>query len=302
MPLWMNTAFSIRRRDLLGLVAGACLPGFSAAATVPRFVVQTEPSLAHCIALLHAALEAADFPAEFVEAPHASEARNLHEISAGRIHINLLPATPTRLDMVREGRMRMIAVPLERGLLGWRASFVLQNQQDKLAQVHNLADLKTLIIGQGPGWWDAEIYRTAGITTREVQAWRNGEFAEQMQAGVIDLFPMGLEESLNYFLRHFRQSFPQLALDKSLLLHYPWYRFVWVSSHPSADALYQALEKGFDIISSNGKFESVWAQTRHLPPSSAWQGRTVIDLDNPFYAQDIVPQKYQHLLLHPQIS
>ncbi len=296
----MTTSPSLHRRSLLGLLAGSCLPTVHAAGA-PVFVVQTEPSLRHCIALLHAALQAAGFAAKLTNAPNASEQRNLHETSSGRIHITLLPPTPTRLSMVNEGRLRMIAVPLERGLLGWRTSFLMQNHQDKTARIRTLSDLQALIIGQGSGWVDAKIYRQAGIVTREVQAWRDGEFADQMESGVIDLFPMGLEESMSYFLPHFRQHYPQIALDKYLLLRYPWYRFVWVTSDPSADALYDALQNGFDTICSNGKFESVWEEYRQVLPASNWRDRTVINLENPFYSQDVVPQRYQHLLLDPSI-
>lgn len=292
---------SIRRRSLLGLLAGSCLPAVRAAGS-SVFVVQSEPSLKHCIALLDAALLAAGFMANLEIAPHTSEQRNLHETVSGRIHISLLPPTPTRLSMVNDGRLRMIAVPLERGLLGWRTSFILQTQLDKTASIQSLRDLQTLIIGQGSGWLDAEIYRQAGVTIREVQAWRNGEFTDQMQSGVIDLFPIGLEESINYFLPHFRQHYPQIALDKHLLLRYPWYRFVWISADPKTDALYQALQTGFDIICGNGQFESIWNEYRQVLPASDWQGRTVINLENPFYSQDIVPERYQHLLLEPKVS
>lgn len=254
------------------------------------------------MALLYAALRAVGFMANLENAPHTSEQRNLHETISGRIHITLLPPTPTRLSMVKDGRLRMIAVPIERGLLGWRTSFILQTQQDKTAHIKSLSDLQTLIIGQGSGWLDAQIYRQAGISTREVQAWRNGEFVDQMQSGVIDLFPIGLEESISYFLPHFRRHYPQITLDKYLLLRYPWYRFVWVSADPSADALYQALQTGFDIICSNGQFESIWNEYRQILPASDWQGRTIINLENPFYSQDIVPKRYQHLLLDPSIS
>lgn len=295
----MDVSFSPYRRSLLGLLIGSSLPRFAAA--TPVFTVQTEPSLMHGIALLDTALKAAGFPASLVAAPHASEARNLHESQEGRIHINLLPASPARLEMLRAGKLRMIPVPLERGLLGWRSSFVLQGQEARLARVKNLDDLRALTVGQGTGWWDAEIYRSAGITTREVQAWRNGEFVEQMQAGVIDLFPIGLEEALSYFLPHFRQHYPQIALDQTLLIRYPWYRFVWVSPHPNSDELYDALQKGFDIICSNGQFESTWNQARQLPPEASWLGRTVVELENPFYSPDIVPRRYKHLLLQPGI-
>ncbi|MFT0850407.1 amino acid ABC transporter substrate-binding protein [Achromobacter sp. F4_2707] len=297
----MNRSSCHQRRSLLGLLLGMCLPR-SYAASAPVFSVQTESSLAHGMALLHAALRAAGFPANLANAPHASEARNLHEITVGRIHINMLPASPERLALVEAGRLRMIPVPLERGLLGWRTSFVPQGRQEQFAHIRNLEDLRTLTVGQGVGWKDLEIYRAAGIATRELQAWRNGEFVAQMMNGVIDLFPMGLEESLSYFLPYFRERHLQLMLDKTLLLHYPWHRFVWVSPHSDADELYHALQEGFDIICNNGTFEATWNQTRRAPPADSWQGRTVIRLENPFYSPDIVPQRYQHLLLRPDIS
>lgn len=297
----MTASPSLHRRSLLGLLAGSCLPGVHAA-TAPSFVVQTEPSLQHCVVLLKTALQAAGFAANLTDAPRTSEQRNLHETTAGRIHITLLPPTPTRLSMVAEGRLRMIAVPMERGLLGWRTAFLLQDHQQKTSDVRNLNDLRGFVIGQGSGWIDAEIYRHAGFVTRELQAWRDGEFANQMRSGVIDLFPMGVEESTNYFLTHFRQYQPDISLDKHVLLHYPWYRFIWVSAAPDANALYEALQHGFDIICHDGRFESIWNRYRRLPPADAWQGRTVIALENPFYGPDIVPERYQHLLLDPSIT
>lgn len=297
----MDNSFSLYRRGLIGFLIGACIPA-SHAITAPAFSVQTEPSLAHCMALLHAALKAAGFPAQLLDAPYTSERRNLHETTAGRIHINLLPASPERLAMVKEGRLRMIPVPLERGLLGWRTSFVLEGGENRFADIRNLDDLRTLTVGQGTGWWDAAVYRAAGIVTREVQDWRNGEFVAQMKTEVIDLFPMGMEESLSYFLPHFRAHHPDLTLERSLLIRYPWYRFVWVSPHSSADELYQALQEGFDIICGNGEFEAIWNRTRRLPPAHAWAGRRVINLENPLYSPDIVPQRYQHLLLQPDMA
>lgn len=56
------------------------------------------------------------------------------------------------------------------------------------------------------------------------------------------------------------------------------------------------------MICSNGRFESIWNQYRQVLPASDWQGRTVIHLENPFYSQDIVPERYQHLLLEPKVS
>lgn len=292
----MSLPLNSRRRSVLGLMAASCLPVVHAGSS-RTYIIQTEPSLQHGTPLVAAALKAAGFPATLVSAPRTTEQRNLHETLSGRIHITLLPPTAVRFSLVKEGRLRMIPVPLERGLLGWRVPFLLRDQQDLTADVYSLDGLRKLIVGQGSGWIDAEIYRKAGLITREVQGWRNGEFADQMRSGVIDIFPMGLEESFAYFQPHFRKHEPKIALDQHLLLRYPWYRFVWVTAQPDADELYHALQEGFDTIVANGQFESIWSRYRNMPAAEQWKERRIIDLVNPFYDRDIVPIPYRHLLL-----
>lgn len=283
------------RRTVLALLAGAGLRAHAAGADA--FVMQNEPHLAHTRALVRAALQAAGMRAAFVDAPHGNERRNVFQISRGQTHVDMMPATPARLRLVQEGRLRMIPVPLDRGLLGWRVNLLLESRLDMLAKVRTAADLTRFSMGQNMGWMDVEIYRAAGIRTKEVKDWSNGEFAEQMEAGFLDLFPLGLEETLNYFLPHFRKRYPQLAVDPYLLVRYPWFRFVWIAPGPDADALYAALRTGFDRIAADGTFLRVWKQHRKEPDPAIFKSRRVIDLPNPFYSQALVPARYRHLLL-----
>lgn len=289
---------SFLRRAWHALAAGLCLLA-AQAVSAATFVVQNEPHLVHAQALVRAALDAAGMQATFVDAPQGNERRNLFQISHGQTHIDMMPATPARLRLVRQGQLRMIPVPLDRGLLGWRINLLLEAQRDKLAKVRTAADLKHFSMGQNVGWMDVEIYRAAGIPTKEVKRWSNGEFAEQMEAGFLDLFPLGLEETLNYFLPHFRKHYPQLTVDPHILVRYPWFRFVWVAPGPETDALYAALQTGFDKIVADGSFLRIWAQHRQLPDARIYRERTVIDIPNPFYDQTLVPQRYRHLLIQP---
>lgn len=270
------------------------------AARAGVFVMQNEPHLGHARALVFAALDAAGMQAEFIDAPHGNERRNLFQISNGQTHIDMMPATPARLALVREGRLRMIPVPLDRGLLGWRINLLLESQRDKLAGVRTAADLAQFSMGQNVGWMDAEIYRAAGIPTKEIKDWSNGEFAEQMEAGFLDLFPLGLEETLTYFLPHFRQRYPQLTVDPYLLVRYPWFRFVWLSPGPETDELHDALQRGFEQIVADGRFLEVWHQHRREPDERIYRERAIIDIPNPFYDQALVPERYRHLLLQVQ--
>lgn len=291
-PLGFRSALRI-------LALGCCLPALAGQTSPPTFVVQNEPHLAHARALVRAALDAADMQAQFVDAPQGNERRNLHQISHGSTHIDMMPATPARLHLVEQGKLRMVPIPLDRGLLGWRINLLLSSQREQLAKVRSAADLARFSMGQNVGWMDVEIYRAAGIPTKEVKRWSNGEFAEQMEAGFLDLFPLGLEETLNYFLPHFQKHYPQLTVDPYILVRYPWFRFVWVAPGPETEALYQALQTGFDRIVANGQFLRVWHQYRQPLQAQLFRERTIIDIANPFYDRSLVPPRYRSLLYQP---
>lgn len=266
-------------------------------ANAETFVMQNEPHLRHARALVLAALDAAGMKADFRDAPLGNERRNMAMISDGYTHLDMMPATPERLKLVAEGRLRMIPVPLDRGLLGYRINFVLRSQRDKLAHVKTAADLTAFTMGQNVGWMDGAIYRAAGIPTKDVKDWANGEFAQQMEAGYIDLFPLGLEETLDYFLGHVQKYYPQLTVDPYILVYYPWFRFVWVSPKADADELYEALQRGFDILVADGRFLEIWNRYNRPLPAHEFIRRTVIKIPNPFYDDRLVPPRYRSLLI-----
>lgn len=270
------------------------------ASPVQTYLVQNEAHLAHAQALVKAALQAAHFEATFADAPMGNERRNVHQISSGKTHMDMMPATPLRLQLVREGKLRMIPVPLDRGILGYRINILLENKKDLLHNVRTAQDLSAFVMGQNEGWMDVEIYRAAGIPTKEVRNWSEGEFAEQMATGFIDLFPLGLEETLTFFLPHFRQRYPQLTVDGHILVRYPWFRFVWVTPGPEGDGLYAALVRGFDAIAKDGTFMKVWKQHRVEPEAQLFTTRHIIDIANPFYGDDLVPAHFQPLLFRPK--
>ena len=272
--------------------------------TVPAhgnvYVVQNDPHLAHARALIRAALNAVGFQADFQDAPIGNERRNVYQISSGATHVDMMPATPQRLELVRQGKLRMIPVPLDRGILSYRLNILLEKQKDILANVCEPKDLYTFVIGQNEGWMDVEIYRAAGIPTKEVRNWSDGQFAEQMEAGFIDLFPLGLEETMTFFLPHFRKTYPQLTVDEHILVRYPWFRFVWVSPSPDTDELYDALVRGFNAIVQDGTFLSLWNRHRTEPNAKIFTSRRIIDVGNPFYGDDIVPLQFRHLIFKPK--
>ena len=90
--------------------------------------------------------------AKFVDAPIGNERRNMFMVSSGQTHLDMMPATPARLRLVKEGRLRMIPVSLDRGLLGYRLNILLESQREKLAGVRTPKDLRLFVMGQNEGW------------------------------------------------------------------------------------------------------------------------------------------------------
>lgn len=261
--------------------------------------VQNAPHLAHARALLLAALEAGGLEANFHEAPDGNEPRGLHMITSGQVQVDMVPATPQRLQLLKEGKLRMIPIPLDRGLLGYRVGLVVESRRELLAGVRSGQDLQRFTVGQGEGWKDLEIYRHANIPTREIKYWENGDFARQMQAGTLDFFPLGLEEAFSYFLPHYQKQFPQMTVEPHLIIRYPWFRFVWVSPSPEHDELYAALLQGFKQLVDRGEFVTIWQQHRQLPADELFENRNIIDLANPYYNLELIPPEWLHLLVIP---
>ncbi|NLX18578.1 MAG: amino acid ABC transporter substrate-binding protein [Desulfobulbus sp.] len=294
----MHRRCSLQTRVVLVSAVLLLFPSLVLPAT-RSLIVQNEPHLQHARALVQKALKAGGVDVRFTDAPKGNERRNLYQISSGQVHIDLMPATPDRLALVQEGKLLMVPVPLDRGLLGFRINLLLEKHRNMLAHVKGAEDLKRFSMGQNVGWMDVAIYRAAGIPTKEVKAWANGEFARQMEAGLLDLFPLGLEETLTYFLPHFRNQYPQLTVDPHLIIRYPWYRFVWVAATPEGKELQTALEQGFDRIVANGDFLKLWNRYKEVPSREVLQGRRFIDIDNPFYSVALVPAKWRNLLITP---
>lgn len=264
-----------------------------------RVVIQSDPHLQTARTLVAAALGASGLEVEFVEAPLANEKRQLLMLEAGQTDIDLMPVTGERLASVAAGKSFAIPVPLDRGLLGYRLCLLLKEKKDLLAGVRSPQDLRAFTIGQGEGWMDVDVYEKAKIPVKWVRDWRNGEFVHQMKAGFIDLFPLGAEETLSYFLPHYQAIHPEITSDPHVVIRYPWYRFVWISAaSQNAEILRRSLQEGFVTLTRNGQFLKIWKEAGRGLPESFFDGRTVIDLPNPLYGTDIVGPEFRSLLRH----
>lgn len=146
-----------------------------------------------------------------------------------------------------------IKVDTRRGLLGLRLLLIKGSRQAEFAQVRSVADLRRFSFGQEVSWPDARLFESSGIKVVRSTHYRN--MFRMLIAGRFDAFPRGVNEAFDEQQAHVAEL-RELAVDNSLLLHYPWpFHFV---VGPHNKALAERLELGLRLMAADGSFD------RHL--------------------------------------
>ncbi len=179
--------------------------------------------------------------------------------------------------VIDEG-MIPIPYPVDKGLLGYRICLIVAREQAKIDRIQTLEQLRSLTVGQGRGWGDVKIYEHNRIPIDSTSSY-DSLFA-MLARGRFDLFPRGAtevqREMAAYGPRH-----PELAIDRHLVIRYPFPQFFYVSK--SAPHLAARLKDGFEQMIRDGSFDALFnsyfgQELREL----GLDRRAIIDLENPF--------------------
>lgn len=182
--------------------------------------------------------------------------------------------SPTSLQL--EDELLPVRIPLRKGLLSYRLCLVNKQKQQRLQSISNLAELRQLVIGQGAGWLDTEVYRYNGL--RVVTGPYDDLFA-MLARERFDIFPRGLAEAFAE-LEVRQPRFPNMVIDEELLLYYPWPYYFFV--HPSNQELAERLELGMRRMIANGSFNEIFYRYNNAAIERAnLPGRRLIRLENP---------------------
>ena len=198
------------------------------------------------IALEKTVLEFGSF--ELAPSPRGmNEARYLAELSSESKLVNIVWSSTSAQ---KEADFLPIRIPLRKGLLGYRIALIAKDSQAKIDQVKTLAELRQFTIGQGNGWGDVDIYKANGFTVRTAQY---GNLFEMVDNGRFDLFPRGIGEIFPEFALHAKDN-PNLAIEKNLLLYYPWPYYFFFNKNDAA--LKQRIEAGLRRMLKDGSFDA----------------------------------------------
>jgi len=199
-----------------------------------------------------------------------------HQLAVEGKRINIMISDAGHMEF-DEG-MIPVPFPIDKGLLGYRVSLIARGNQEKISQVANLAQLRRLKVGQGSHWGDVRIYEYNRIPIETAPTYDS--LFLMLLHGRFDLFPRGVTEAPQELAAYGRLN-PELAVDRHLLIKYPFAQFFYVSK--SDPHLAERLRYGLEAMVRDGSFDALFEKhfAKQLSELKLGQ-RVVIELENPF--------------------
>jgi ABC-type amino acid transport substrate-binding protein len=204
---------------------------------------------------------------------YVNEARYLAEIRDGGGEANVVWSSTSEQ---KERELLPIRFELRKGLLGYRVALIDRRRQADFDHVATFADLKKLTMGQGLGWGDVAVYQAAGI---RVSTAPYDDLFRMVANGRFDLFPRGVGEAFRERAAH-RDEVPDLAVERGLLLYYPWPYYFFCNRADTA--LAARIERGLARMRADGSFDRIfWKYNRSAIEQARMSERRVIRIPNP---------------------
>lgn len=266
------------------LLAGLCAPLPSAATdshlVYPLTTFSIDSRYDYDWTVLRTALEKSSARFGSFEMRPASASMSPQRISqelaqpAGRINI-FVRATDAELERV----FLPIRIPVDKGLLGYRVFLVRHEDLPRFAAVRGVKDLRGLRAGLGKDWADVAILRAAGIEVVEGSTY-DGLFS-MLEAKRFDFFSRAADEAGREFAER-GASQPQLALEPTLLLHYPLPRYFFVRRDAEGELLAKRIEAGLETMIRDGSLDALFQRYKgKIIERGGLRRRRLIELRNP---------------------
>lgn len=207
--------------------------------------------------------------------PYAEELtqnRGVQLLQLGGIHVVALGT-----NSEREEKLRPIRIDILRGMVGFRLLVIRAGDQARIAQMGDQALREKLVFGLNSQWADLPIMRANGFTVITSSSYE--DLFGMLVSGRFDAFPRGLNEAQRE-LDTRRQNFPQLAVEKSRALYFPFPIYFWVSKNNWP--LARRIERGLRLALADGSFRKLF-ESFHAAEIAKLreERRQVIRLSNP---------------------
>lgn len=259
---------------LTSMLFGLALPATAGEKTIHYFPVG--PIYEYRWKLLELALSHAQNGNETIKlvpfAEDVTQNRGVQLLQSGAIDVIALGT-----NAERESQMRPIKIDILRGIVGFRIFVIRAADQARIARMDEKALRKQLIFGLNSQWADLPIMRASGFTVETSTSYEN--LFGMLVAGRFDAFPRGLNEA-GRELEERKQSYPQLAVEQTKALFFPFPIYFWVNKENAA--LAQRIERGLKLSLADGSFRKLFENFHATEIAMlANANRQVIRLDNP---------------------
>ncbi len=198
--------------------------------------------------------------------------RGIHLLRDGVIDVIALGTTSER-----EAAMRPIKIDISRGIVGYRVFLISADDQDRIAHMDDEAFRTQLTFGLGSQWADVPVMRANGYTV--VTSTDYDRLFPMLAAHRFDAMPRGVGEA-GIELAARRLAYPQLALEKTRALFFPYPIYFWVRRNDVR--LAGQIERGLKGALADGSFQRLFrAYHATMIEDMKHATRRVIRLDNP---------------------
>lgn len=229
--------------------------------------------------VLRAALDATSAqwgPYELRPAPYMNETRQVAELQKPDGLLNTMVLDTTR---ELEEKLTPVRLPIDKGLLGYRVFLIRKADQDRFSTLRTLDQLRQFSIGQGADWSDTRILQQAGFHV--VTGYSYEGLFGMLNHRRFDAFGRGAVE-VQGEMSTFGKQYPDMAIEKSLLLYYPLPVYFWFDRDASGQERARRVEQGMRLIQANGTFDRLFkAEFGDLVRSLNLKGRRLFKIDNP---------------------
>ena len=191
-------------------------------------------------------------------------------------------------------RLLPVPIPVTGGILGLRSGWTHRSQMARLATIRTRQDLGDIVLLQGLGWSDVDIFDAAGLRTFTA---RSEDLFRLVDHQRVQLFPRGIAE-LEREVQLMASSTSDTSLDPHLLLAYPFAGFFYVS--PDNQPLADAIQTGFERAIADGSYQRLVEElifTPWLRRTLVLKNRRVIVLANPVAADVLSAVESRHWIV-----
>ncbi|WP_024302523.1 ABC transporter substrate-binding protein [Pseudogulbenkiania sp. MAI-1] len=200
-----------------------------------------------------------------------SQDRGVALLQSGKIDVIALGT-----NQEREDKMLPIKIDISRGIVGFRVLIIRAADQARIKSMDDRS-LRNLTFGLNDQWADVPVMRANGLKIETSMGYEN--LFSMLAAKRFDAFPRGLNEAKRE-LEQRKATYPQLALELTKALYFPFPIYFWVNKNNTG--LARRIERGLKLALADGSFRRLFESYYAAEIASLKSNpRHVIHLKNP---------------------